>query len=220
MPAAGPGARLVAHLALAGGYVDRRRLAAALWPAAVQQRARGNLRSALWRLQRGLPGLLDLTFPQPRLHPGARVDLWDARRTAALLLERSHPMGPAELLAALESGLGLDLLPDWPADALPPGARARFRELRLHAAEALCERLARSGLRSHALRAAQIVLECDPARESALQLAHAVRLGPLGQTRTRPDLPAAPGPAAPVPPAAWPSAWLPVAGGPAARAQP
>src|SRR3712207_6610194 len=44
--------RVLAFLALDGGRLPRAYVAGRLWPEAPQERASGNLRSALWRLRR------------------------------------------------------------------------------------------------------------------------------------------------------------------------
>jgi hypothetical protein len=43
--------RLLAFVALQGGRADRRHAAGSLWPDGSEDRASGNLRSALWRLR-------------------------------------------------------------------------------------------------------------------------------------------------------------------------
>jgi DNA-binding SARP family transcriptional activator/tetratricopeptide (TPR) repeat protein len=50
----GPTARLLAHLALAAGPVDRSALAARFWPDAAEPAARANLRTAVWSLRKAL----------------------------------------------------------------------------------------------------------------------------------------------------------------------
>ena len=43
--------RLLVFIALSEGAIDRRHAAASLWPDGTDERAAGNLRSALWRLR-------------------------------------------------------------------------------------------------------------------------------------------------------------------------
>src|SRR5690242_18053027 len=50
--------RLVVFLAMHGGRVDRRYTASSLWPVGNDERAAGNLRSALWRLNRAQVAIL------------------------------------------------------------------------------------------------------------------------------------------------------------------
>src|SRR5678816_4389988 len=44
--------RILAYLGMSPSAVSRARLAASLWPDVVEDRAKGDLRSALWRLRR------------------------------------------------------------------------------------------------------------------------------------------------------------------------
>ena len=59
-----------------------------------------------------------------------------------------------------------DLLPDWDEDWIVLD-RERFRQLRLHALEAECERLSSAGRFGEALEAGLAALDAEPLRDSA-----------------------------------------------------
>jgi DNA-binding SARP family transcriptional activator len=64
------------------------------------------------------------------------------------------------------SWLEHDLLPDWYDDWVLV-ERERFRQLRLHALERVCDRLIAAGRYSEALQAALAAVAAEPLRESA-----------------------------------------------------
>src|SRR5829696_7301952 len=66
--------RLVAHLCLSG-RPPRSALAGQLWPDVSEGRAHGSLRSALWRLQKAVPGLVLACGDHLALAEGVRVDV-------------------------------------------------------------------------------------------------------------------------------------------------
>jgi DNA-binding SARP family transcriptional activator len=69
-----------------------------------------------------------------------------------------------------------DILPDWYDDwALTE--RERFRQLRLHALEAVCEVLVREGRYAQALMAGLAAVAAEPLRESAHRLVVRAHLG-------------------------------------------
>ncbi len=77
---------------------------------------------------------------------------------------------------------GEDLLPDWYEDWVLV-ERERFRQLRLHALEAMCRRLADAGSYALALEAGLAAVAAEPLRESAQRLVVGVHLaeGNLGE---------------------------------------
>src|SRR4029450_13442318 len=66
--------RLVAHLGLTGRPA-RAAIAGQLWPDVPEGHALGSLRSALWRLHKIAPGLIDVSGGALSLAAGVRVDV-------------------------------------------------------------------------------------------------------------------------------------------------
>jgi len=152
--------RLVAFVALHERPVERAYVAGMLWLDTPDQRAAGNLRTALWRVQTRAPGLLDASGHRLRLEPGVGVDL----RAAEQVARREIAGADTECDAELFTG---DLLPDWYDDDWLLLERERFRQLRLRALDALCTRHLRAGHYGEALEAGLLSLAGEPLRESA-----------------------------------------------------
>jgi DNA-binding SARP family transcriptional activator len=153
--------RLVAFLALHDRPLLRLYVASVLWLDTPEERAYANLRTALWRLHRCDPGLVDAAGQELRLSPKVAVDLREAEAAAQRILEVGEPdegFEPAEL--------GNDLLPDWYDDWVLL-ERERFRQVRLHALDALCERLTTGGRLEEALEVGLSAVAAEPLRESA-----------------------------------------------------
>src|SRR4029079_7200585 len=101
--------------------------------------------------------------PHVCLAPAVRLDARQATAVAHRLLDSSSPYDPAYGVHVL---LAVDLLPDW-YDEWVVLERERFRQLRLHALEALCERLVAAGRRGEAVQAGLAAVAGEPLRESA-----------------------------------------------------
>jgi DNA-binding SARP family transcriptional activator len=149
--------RVVAFVALHERPLQRLYVAGSLWLDSPEVRAAANLRSALWRIQRLAPSLLEVDARTLRLNGDVHVDLRDAERLARAELDN----GGSELAA-----LGTDLLPDWYEDWVLI-ERERFRQLRLRALEAACRRLTEEGRLDEALEAGLMAVSAEPLRESA-----------------------------------------------------
>lgn len=155
--------RVVAYLAVHDRPVARPSLAAALWQDSTEVRAAANLRSALWRLAQPGLRLVSVTSTALRLGLHVRVDLRRAERLAHGMLDRSVRCEDLDRPALT---LGGDFLPDWPDDwALIE--RERFRQLRLHALEALAEQLIEACRYGQAVDAGLAAVLGEPLRESA-----------------------------------------------------
>jgi DNA-binding SARP family transcriptional activator len=152
--------RLVAFVALQERPVERGYVAGMLWLDTPDQRAAGNLRTALWRVRARASGLLDATGHQLRLEPDVRVDLRIAEQEARREINGADTLCEAELFAG-------DLLPDWYDDDWILLERERFRQLRLRALDALCARHLEAGRHGQALEAGLLSLAGEPLRESA-----------------------------------------------------
>ena len=157
------GQRLLALLALQGRPLERLWVAGTLWLDATEERAGASLRSALWRLpQPGGAAVVEATTTHLRLARDLAVDVHELADRARGL---ESPAGPAT--ADLDpSALASDLLPDWYDDWVVL-ERERYRQLRLHALEALCARLTQAGRFGAAVQAGLAAVAGEPLRESA-----------------------------------------------------
>ena len=154
--------RLVALLALRAKPVLRASIAGTLWMEVSEERAMACLRSALWRIRSAVPTLVEATRTELGLSPAVRVDVLELASLARDVLNDGGSVDRA--LVAL-TGAG-DLLPDWDDEWLIP-ERERFRQLRLHALERLCEQLTEAGRFGVAVEAGLQAIAGDPLRESA-----------------------------------------------------
>jgi DNA-binding SARP family transcriptional activator len=159
VPLPGSAQRVVAFVALHERPVLRPYVAGTLWLDCPETRAAGNLRSALWRIQRHAPALVSADGHMLQLGRCVRVDLREAEALARAELADSSPGAAPEMLA-------LDLLPDWYDDWVLL-ERERFRQLRLRALEFRCTRLTAAGRLDEALEAGLLALAGEPLRESA-----------------------------------------------------
>jgi DNA-binding SARP family transcriptional activator len=157
--------RLVALLALTQQPMLRSRVAGTLWGDKDEDHAHASLRSVLWRLNQGTPGLVEADGRTLRLASGTRVDLADLHELAARL-ERRLPFDPDAIDAAMCCA---DLLPDWD-DAFIDDHRELVRQLRLRTLESVARRLCETGHWGHALRLALLAVRQAPLRESAHQV--------------------------------------------------
>jgi DNA-binding SARP family transcriptional activator len=154
--------RVLAFLALHPRPLQRLYVAGSLWLELPEDRAGASLRSALWRLQRCGPRLVDASAHHLALGAGVDVDLHTAEALARRVLDESRP-------AALDvdgSALAADLLPDW-YESWVLLERESHRQLRLRALEKLCERLLEVGRFDEALELGLAAVAADPLRESA-----------------------------------------------------
>lgn len=157
------GQRLLALLAVHNSPLRRPYVAGSLWLTSSEAHAGGCLRSTLWRLGRLGVKFVETSESLLRLSPTVSVDLYDAQSQARRLLDRSVPCRPTDL--ACES-LTRDLLAGWYDDWVLI-ERERFRQLRLHALEAICERLIALERFGEAVEAGLAAVAGEPLRESA-----------------------------------------------------
>jgi DNA-binding SARP family transcriptional activator len=154
--------RLVALVSLSGRPA-RAAIAGRLWPDVPDERALGSLRSALWRLHKVVPGLIDVSGGALSLAAGVRVDVRELDRWAERVRD---PRARAEDLGLPAYVLRGDLLPGWYDDWVLL-ERERVRQARLHTLEALALRLVAVGALADALDAAYQAVRAEPLRESA-----------------------------------------------------
>ena len=154
--------RLVAHLCLSH-RPTRTATAGQLWPDVPEDHAHGSLRSALWRLNKAAPGVIEVSGSALRLAGGVRVDVWELDDWAQRAIS---PPGGADDVAVPDTALLGDLLPGWYDDWVLL-ERERLRQLRMQALEAVAARLAFLGRHCEALEAAYAAVRAEPLRESA-----------------------------------------------------
>jgi len=154
--------RLVAHLCL-NGRPARTAVAGNLWPDVPEEHAHGSLRSALWRLHRTVPGLVEGSRGALCLAEGVSVDVRELTDWAGRAVD---PRTCIEEVTVPDVVLHGELLPGWYDDWVLL-ERERLRQLRLHTLEAVAERLARAGRHGDALQAAYAAVRTEPLRESA-----------------------------------------------------
>jgi DNA-binding SARP family transcriptional activator len=154
--------RLVASLCLAGRPA-RTAIAGQLWPDLPEDHAQGSLRSALWRLQKSAPGLVECSGGALSLASAVQVDVREFREWARRVLDPRTDVGT--LPSPLDWFPG-ELLPGWYDDWVL-FERERLHQLRLHALEAASAVLLRMGLLPDALQAALEAVRGEPLRETS-----------------------------------------------------
>ena len=156
--------RLVVFVALGGTRVGRRVVAGTLWPLVTDERAAGNLRSALWRLRGAGLDLVEADQREMWLAPGTEVDAHVVATRGARLAE-GRPL-PDDLDPRAWRTLGRPLLPGWYDDWVI-FERELLRQRQLHGMEALGRHLVRERRYAEAVEAGLRVVAVDPIRESA-----------------------------------------------------
>jgi DNA-binding SARP family transcriptional activator len=154
--------RLVALLALRDRPLHRVHVAGTLWLEGSDERARANLRTAVWRLRSLDPHLIETTATHIGLGSCVTVDVHETMRQAQRLLDPASECDGDDLVARLSA----DLLPDWYDDWVLL-EQERIRQVRLHALEALCERFTAAGRFAGAVEAGVAAVAGEPLRESA-----------------------------------------------------
>jgi DNA-binding SARP family transcriptional activator len=160
-----PSQRLLAFLALHGRMVKRAAVAGTLWPDVSESHAYANLRSALARLQGTARQALATSKLEVGLAEGVLVDVRHAKTLARRLLDPAVTPDRSELGMAAVPALSAELLPDW-YDEWVLLAAEDWRQLRLHALEALAGRLIALGRCGEAAGAACAAVRAEPLRES------------------------------------------------------
>jgi len=162
----GSSQRLLAFLALHERPVARNAVAGTLWPDVSDRRAYSSLRSALSRMHGSsreavVVGVMDLS-----LASDVAVDVRESQALAHRLLDTGASVRPADVSAGSVGALSADLLPNWYDDWVVVETEA-WRQLRLHALEALSGRLVEAGLVADAAAAALAAVNAEPLRESS-----------------------------------------------------
>jgi DNA-binding SARP family transcriptional activator len=155
--------RLVAFLALATRPLARSYVSQCLWLEATESHADGNLRSALWKIGRLGGPLIQVLGGQLALCPGVTVDY---RRSVALARRLLHHPGSLDDPELDDEAFTRDLLPDWYEEWVVV-ERERYRQLRLHVLENLCNELVARRRFAQAVQAGLAAVAGEPLRESA-----------------------------------------------------
>ena len=159
--------RLLALLALRGRPMKRVLVAGTLWPDVVESRAYASLRSTLSRLYGIVRDAVEVNPSDLRLASRVKVDLRESQALAHRLLDVvDQPLLAADLSGGAIAALSGELLPDWYDDWVLLEAED-WRQLRLHALEALAGLLTAAGRYGDAAAAALAAVKADPLRESA-----------------------------------------------------
>lgn len=162
--------RLLAFLAI-NGPAPRPLITGTLWPEVSEPHAGGSLRTAMWRLRRSVPGLLQPAGDLLGLHPGLQVDIQIATESAQVILQDTSYVSFDRAVLCTRG----ELLPGWYDDWVI-FARERLRQLRLHALDALAERLTAQRRYADALEAALEGAQIEPLRESTNRAIIAIHL--------------------------------------------
>ena len=157
--------RLRAYLALKGRPVKRQAIAGVLWPMAPDAQGSASLRSALARLPEDARTLVTASTRELGVSSDVSVDLWAARALARDLVATPRTPIATDPLPGTIRALSADLLPDWYDDWAVVEAE-EWRQLRLHALEALAERLTAGGRYGCATASAVAAVRAEPLRES------------------------------------------------------
>jgi DNA-binding SARP family transcriptional activator len=168
------GKPLLALLGLRREPVARRLIARQLWPDADDERAGGNLRSALWRLRRAGIDLVDTQLDTVALRHHVRIDLDHLLSWSYAILNEAA--AEADLVVPPGCLRTLNLLSGWYADWVL-SERERVRHVVLRALEVLSCLLSARHRHAEAIEAAISAVCAEPLRESAqraLIVAHTV----------------------------------------------
>ncbi len=178
---AGGSQRLLALLALRDRALMRAAVAGTLWAESSEEHAYSSLRSALGRLSRVARDAVVVTPLDLRLADDVVTDIRHSRALAHRLLDPGAELGTPDLGAEAVSRLSFDVLPDWYDDWVLAEAE-EWRQLRLHALEALAARLLTDSRFGEATGAALAAVKAEPLRESARALVIRVHLAEGNQS--------------------------------------
>jgi len=162
----GSSQRLLAFLALHERPVGRNAVAGTLWPEASEVRAYSSLRSALSRMHGSTREAVVVSVMDLSLASDVSVDVRESQALAHRLLDARTGALSTDLSRDSIDALSADLLPNWFDDWVMVETEA-WRQLRLHALEALSGRLVDAGRLADAAGAALAAVNAEPLRESS-----------------------------------------------------
>jgi DNA-binding SARP family transcriptional activator len=158
--------RLLAFLALQDQESTRALTAGTLWPDVPEAHAYASLRSALSRLDVDTRRAVLVSLTELCLAEGVAIDLHSSQDLAHRLLHPTDPVRASDLSSDSISSLSTELLPGWYDDWVVVEAED-WRQLRLHALEALSARLTEEGRYGDAATSALAAIRAEPLRESS-----------------------------------------------------
>jgi DNA-binding SARP family transcriptional activator len=142
-----------------------------LWPDVGEPHARASLRTAIWRLHRCAPLLVNAGGNVLVLSSEVRIDIRELTDAALINLQDAGHVAVRPLSVDARG----ELLPGWYDDWVI-FERERLRQSRLHALDALAERLTAQGRYAEALEAAIECARIEPLRETSNRLIIAIHL--------------------------------------------
>lgn len=157
--------RLLAFLALKGHEASRAATAGTLWPDVSEDHAYASLRSALSRLDDDTRRAVLVTLTELCLAEGVAIDLSSSRALAHRLLNPAESPRATDVSADSITSLSAELLPGWYDDWVIVEAED-WRQLRLHALEALSARLTDEQRFGDAALSALAAIRAEPLRET------------------------------------------------------
>lgn len=163
--------RVLAFLGMSPVPVSRTRLAGNLWPDVAEHRAKGDLRSALWRLRR-ITGVIHEDDHRLALAAGVDVDVGEMSSLARSLMTEPDRHSLDRVPDLVDA---LDILPGWDEEWLVV-ERERYRMTRLRALDRSAEAFLTAGEHALALAAALASVATEPYRETAHRLVIQVHL--------------------------------------------
>lgn len=158
--------RLLAFLAVRDRLTTRNQVAGTLWPESTDQQAGASLRSAVSRLHGSTRNAVTVTAADLGLAEGVAVDVHYSQLLARRLIDRDGERSDDDIGAASVTALSGDLLPGWYEDWAVIAAED-WRQLRMHALEAVAARLTEADRLAEAAGAALVAVRAEPLRESA-----------------------------------------------------
>jgi DNA-binding SARP family transcriptional activator len=158
--------RLLAFLALRDQTVTRAHVAGTFWPESTDERAGASLRTALSRLDGPTRDALQVTAHDLGLGKGIAVDVHHSEALARRLIDLKGEPFDEDISSPAVSSLSNDVLPGWYDDWAIIAAED-WRQLRLHALEAVATRLTDADRLAEAASAALAAVRAEPLRESA-----------------------------------------------------
>ncbi len=158
--------KLLAFLALRDRVVTRLQVAGTFWPESSGQHANASLRSAISRLEGPARRAVNVTASDLGLAEGVAVDVRHSQALARRLVDRDASPSDIDIGAPAVMALSEDLLPGWYDDWAVIAAED-WRQLRLHALEAVAARLTAADRLAEAAAAALAAIRAEPLRESA-----------------------------------------------------